>query len=508
MIDEETLENVAFYALDLMAEDERTVFEQHLRTLPEIAPYVCEMQDISADIARTAPAEPPDPGILANVLHHISDTPVNRPNGWRRTAVIGWAAAACLTAGWLWLYQGETPTLVQRAATATPDGDIPSPGGSGLPDLATGGIQADTGRPFSSPDILHHGLRQKSLTLIQDRARIERELDELKSANEQRFAQDPRVARTVVIEMLPPDTRPAPPDDNGNHLFLSERVSDYIATGIETETRSDEPTSDEPTTGGNPANKQQPGALPPVEEPTGAPPAQDGLPEPVIFDAAGGRGLPDLTGSPTQSEVYVENFPTGSDNVEKLSAGTYWDSTNQTIWVETTEIGTYVGSPAPEGFDPDFQEDFLDRIPAPSTVPAPGLEIREPAPVEEPATIGSGGEPSGAPPLELAPENTAGEPVPAPPIAYPVFDETSGKGSIIVGNLPLPDADEQYHLWLWDTLVGTPIHVGALPRSTSPVEHFEFDLGTSGISPAGFLLTAEKPGDVSEPGPDVILSGP
>ena len=121
---------------------------------------------------------------------------------------------------------------------------------------------------------------------------------------------EPRVARTVYIEMVEPGTE----SDNAE---LSERVTDYIATAIELE-----------------VGAAQAGGSEPVD---GDPEAE--VDSPLIFESEDSGALPQLDGYGADTPFFYRDFPSGADFFERIDDGRVWDSMNQRIWIETDEPG-------------------------------------------------------------------------------------------------------------------------------------------------------------------------
>ena len=166
--------------------------------------------------------------------------------------------------------------------------------------------------------------------VIQDIARLKRELKSLRRADSARFTAGPRVARTVYIEMVEPGTA-------AEESQLSERMRE-IATSIELELGAAEAGDSEV-----------------IEGP-------DDEKSPMIFESEDGGGLPDLGGIDAGTPFYYRDFPAGDDRFERIDDGRVWDSGSQRIWIETDEPGLFLAFEPPAHFDPDFIGDYAGKI--------------------------------------------------------------------------------------------------------------------------------------------------
>jgi hypothetical protein len=89
-----------------------------------------------------------------------------------------------------------------------------------------------------------------------------------------------------------------------------------------------------------------------------------------------------------------------------------------------------------------------------------------------------------------------------------LFDETTGSGSIIVGNLPSPEVGKAYQLWLTDPAQAAPVSVGLLPTLEGGSGRVFFDTQAPGFAPGGYFLTVESGTGAQQPTGERILSGP
>ncbi len=96
-----------------------------------------------------------------------------------------------------------------------------------------------------------------------------------------------------------------------------------------------------------------------------------------------------------------------------------------------------------------------------------------------------------------------------PPVrGYPIFDETTGSGSIILQNLPAAADGQSYQLWITDPASPQPVSVGIIPSLEEGGGRVWFDLGGPGVAPSGYLLTLEPGAGSKSPTGRVVLQGP
>ncbi len=189
--------------------------------------------------------------------------------------------------------------------------------------------------------------------LIQDIARLKRELKSLRKVDAERFTSSTRVARTVYIEMVEPGS------ESGDSE-LSDRVTNYIATAIELEVGVEQAGDSEPIGEG----------------------IEGDASDPIIFDSGDGGALPELNGYDPDTAFFYRDFPSGDDRFERIDDGRVWDAANQRIWIETVQPGIFQAVVPPTGFDPDFIDDYAGLIPDGGSIPAPVSSATEAQPVE------------------------------------------------------------------------------------------------------------------------------
>ena len=91
--------------------------------------------------------------------------------------------------------------------------------------------------------------------------------------------------------------------------------------------------------------------------------------------------------------------------------------------------------------------------------------------------------------------------------AFALYDETTGEGSILVHNLPSPEDNHTYQLWMVDSLNGNPVSVGLLPVPETGTDPVFFKMENA-LSPSEFFITNEPDGGSPRPTGELLLSGP
>jgi hypothetical protein len=111
------------------------------------------------------------------------------------------------------------------------------------------------------------------------------------------------------------------------------------------------------------------------------------------------------------------------------------------------------------------------------------------------------------------PEAARGRPIPpqfTSPTAIPIYDAARDQGTLVVSSLPQIAPDETYNLWVIPEAGGAPIRVGSLPPTDQGgADSFDFNLGSPGIVPSGFILTKDSSDREAPPTSDnTVLQGP
>ncbi|MGK0189178.1 MAG: hypothetical protein ACI9R3_004995 [Verrucomicrobiales bacterium] len=468
MSEEQLKEDAELYALGMLDSAERGRFQRRLEELPDLESYVAELEDAIVGVALTAPAEEVDPVVLERVLAQIGHDGESRMKRWGGKILKvpgGWPAAAALVlllCGGIMRYgkvrddlaraEGERDAVVRemRNMIVVLDGGEPNQRGEAA---AAAALDGATGTAANS---LVQAAQRKSYRLLQNLERVNHELAQVRDREAERSVAHPGIARPMVVSMWDPDV---PVEERENAHMLSEEVSNFI--GDQLEAAGEEETADESEKEGTQTGGETSMSFDswPEVEVTG-----DAL-APLWFT----RDLP------KGPRIRHKNFPTQSWDdmgLTRYENGTYFDPESELLYTPSLNGTDYIGKRPPSGFDPDSGMIPADPEPIETTVPA----------VEPP-------------PLLL-------------PKAFTIYDETTGEGSIILQNLPPQDEDTTYHLWLNDSQATGPIEVGILPDLESGDGRVFFDL-QPGLSPSGYILTAEPKGETPRvPGEEIILYGP
>ncbi len=439
-----------------------------------------EQPDFIAQLALLAPdAGAPSRSVLAAANLRIDAQP---RAGFGRVLQkwmpwAGWGAAAMLT-GILVIEPtllvpvsgGRTGEIKVQPGThnMTGDGATYSKEENGIPGAS--GSNADV---HTNPDSVvrtrnMEALRMEyektgGLTAIQDFAHLKHDLEKLRAAHQARFQSTPQLSRTVVVEMTDPAS--AGEAERLTTLKLSERVAESIAAGVDRAAQTS--TNNEPS----PAKKDL---------------VLSGGDGSWTGDLVIEKGFPNtgMLNLPDGTQIKHLDFPLDAvDNIRglmKLGEGWFYDQFSDVLWQPTGQGRQYVGGKAPAGFDAE-------------TFQPPSQSVTQPSPTH----------PQPQPETQIAAEP------PAPPVrGYPIFDETTGAGSIILQNLPEPPPDQTYQLWVTDASSTAPISIGMIPQLEQGNGRVWYDLGGPGVAPSGYLLTLEPTGGSRQPGNHIVLKGP
>jgi Anti-sigma-K factor rskA len=410
------------------------------------APAHC-LAGVKSRTARSASA-------AARLNGHV--TALAQPSPW--PARFGWGLAAALAALASWQTvrvvrletevttlkggnHGSGPDKV-RNDTANNAGDERGPAGH-----ADGWNAKDPFNPGSRGPNAKSRLTPAESMVVPDRPALVRQLEELRRMNESRFQPAPGLARTVVMELQPPGSRPGIVATTST---LSEEVASIIAAGLE-------------------KGKPVPGK-PPL---TVAGPDKDRPGDEIVIK----EGLPNLSGYPLPEGVtlYHQDFPRDNwqewEGLHLLKDGRFYDAINEILWKPVPGEGRYIGTRPQEPI-------LLDEQAAP----------RDTAP----------------PPPPSVPENGTEA---APPLMWVIYDESRGDGRLVVNDLPPPPAGKDYQLWFENAPGSAPVTAGLLPPLESGAGQVWFSL-KPGISPMHYRLTLEPSGGSSQPIGPVILTGP
>ncbi len=308
----------------------------------------------------------------------------------------------------------------------------------------------NAGDPFSpshkSPRPNSRALAAESM-VVPDRAARQRKLEELQRVNDAYFQPVPGLARTVVMELQAPGSKPSTPIRTPT---LSAEVAEIIAAGMD-KNRS----GDKPPLSISGSDKSRPG-------------------DEIIIE----KGLPNLSGLTLQPDATLlhQDFPADTwqqwEGLHLLKDGRFYDELNNILWSPVPGAGRRFSGRTPE------HPILLDEQSAPRDSAAPAHP---------------------APPANDAPDSQ--------PLMWSIYDESQGEGRLVVSDLPRAPDGMAYQLWFEDARSSTPITAGLLP----PLEHgsgqVDFAL-TPGISPVNYRLTLESLAGSATPQGPVILIGP
>jgi hypothetical protein len=426
------------------------------------------LADAPPDLVAALAVRAPDAGAPDRATLHAAMTRIRNPQRSSRLLLwSGWGAAACLT-GFLVLERLPAfhGTWLRPGSVALPS--AASSRGEGTPTpLTSGEIAADRDTPaLSERDPARRGPRlaaiRNLMVEVPNVESLQRELAALREAKQARLQASPGLSRTVVVEMTDPTD--ARENKRVGTLLLSDRVAESIAAGVAS---ADEKKPDKTT------------------EPVAQPLQISGGDSSWNGDLVIEKGLPNtgMLNLPEGTQIRHLDFPVeqAADyrGLRDLGNGYFYDQFSDVLWRPTGEGRTYLGERAPNGFD---VETFVPPGPTP-----PAAQPVQPAqPVETPSA-----------------ETEA-------PIVrgYPIFDETTGSGSIILQNLPEPGEGQSYQLWVNDEASAQPVSIGLIPALDAGEGRVWFDMGGPGVAPTGYLLTLEPATGSKSPTGQMILKGP
>ena len=497
ILDEKSIEQSALYALGLLDPEQADTFEHELRINPDLEECTLQFRDLGAavSVAAGAPLQTPPVSVLTGALARVGVTherPSRRSDDRDRFAFFrtlpGLATAVAAS---LALFGGGLTILHNVSEKGETDGTQAQNHGPGNPPAGDGDkiyITRD-GKTVATLDADERTVRELMAKLnrmqrlratpgiIQNAERLQRELQALRKADSDRYASNPRVSRSVTIRMVPPGTGPASEEDT----VLADELLEYLTDKI----------------GGGKGISGIDGGIAEAGDSTPI------TPEDVILEGTEtGLVVPELH-ELDGAGLYYRDFPARADHHEPIDDGRILDKDNNLIWVETDQPGIYQAVTPPANFDPDFVEDYAGQIPERGTLPGPAAPTAEPE--ESPAEEIVAPEPDD-PDADLyaaLPETEA-------PTAVSYYEQTTGRGSILVGNLPAAGEGQVYQLWMRNLADDQVVTVGVLPDLQTGTESFDFNLPETGITPAGFFLTLEPEveGGVAQPGDDIVLQGP
>jgi hypothetical protein len=308
--------------------------------------------------------------------------------------------------------------------------------------------------PASAPGSRKGSPRSRNLAassiFVPDRPALMRKLEELQRVEDSRYQPAPGLARTVVMELRQPGSKPGTP---ARTVLLSEEVAGLIAAGMDKST----PAADKPPVQFSTTDKDRPA---------------DDL---VIKE-----GLPNFSGLNLQEGVtlFHENFP--ADNWQEwtglhlLKDGNFYDDINDILWKPVPGEGRRYSGTKPQ------EPIILDEQAVPPGTPAP-----EQPPAQETISQPDQG-----------------------PLIWSIYDESRGEGRFVVSGLPPAPEGQAYQVWFEDARSSVPITAGLLPALDKGAGQVNFSL-TPGISPVRYRITLEPSlTGSSQPLGPVILTGP
>jgi hypothetical protein len=150
--------------------------------------------------------------------------------------------------------------------------------------------------------------------------------------------------------------------------------------------------------------------------------------------------------------------------------------------------------------------------------PEPPADVLSEPPPEESGIAAMLGDALTAANLRSEPADAAlsvTRPLPVPvlspePAAVPIYDAARDTGTLVVSNLPATSPNEAYHLWVTTGRENHPVYVGRLPESTTgTADSIDFSLGSTAITPSGFVLTKDAQDKPLAPSTNnTVLLGP
>jgi hypothetical protein len=456
---------------------------------------------ISALLLGSAPPLKAPPAAWTGIQQHIAAGTLRLSRRRKIITVLqwsGWAAAACVALAW---WQQNATGLGGHGSAGGNGRDLSghphSQNGSGAGSGTLGGSTAGAGQdsadssdPAGSDHAAGHGMsprldgKVKDYALVQSMETLSQEVKMLRAAHAERFTASPGVARIVVMRMdeegkaeggLVMNDRPS--------AITSEKLSEFVATGIAKENDAKDnpgaPKGDQPKGTTDTDTKD----TPPERRPISLRPGDTWNREFVI---AAGDPMPDFTlinlppgvsvrhgGLPLTDPQWQQNFQAIPDRPNE-----YYDVRDDIIWRPANDHpGEYRGSRPGAEFNKD---NYTFTSPPPENPP----NTEPVSPTDKAAQQGGAG--------AVTNQGTGTEPQPATtraPNAWTIFDEATGKGTIILDSLPPAPPGTTYELTFRDTLLRRDVSAGFLPTLDNGRGPVSFDLGAPGYSPGNYSLS-------------------
>ncbi|HWB03893.1 MAG TPA: hypothetical protein VG796_12775 [Verrucomicrobiales bacterium] len=368
----------------------------------------------------------------------------------------GWAAAACLAVA-LVVQRGEPQSSGSEGGGSTTS-VVPSKGRTSNPDedmAHTGNLSGDKPGTANgstdrrSPGGLHKQIRpEQDYQLVQSLDRLRDEVSRLRAGDAERYETRNGVARVVVMEL---NGQPAAGTPARQPRLTSDKLSDIVAAGLSGKAGDTPPSSEVPPGDGSTPPEKRPITLRPGDTWNGefVVPAGEPLPDFSLLNLPPGVSI--RYGSlPVQDPLWAENF-----HPVNGIAGSYYDVRNDVIWSPSN----------------DYPGEFTGR--------RPGAEFNKDTYTLQPDST--------PPPAAASPEST--------PLngsgsysAWTIFDETTGRGSIIVEDMAPAPEGMVYRLSFEDTAHGRTVQVGDLPELKTGSGRVQFEMGLPGYAPSSWQL--------------------
>jgi len=325
MLEQHSMERAELYALGFLSESESSEFEHQLKHDEDLRQYLNELNDSVAAVALTAPQLSPPVGTFQAIEEQINRSPVSR-NWHSRFSLPIWAAVAIVFLSAISIHQVvrnhssqmEITRLQQALEDAIEEGPpkhSPSPGEDGK------GTRAILSHDRSKEDyevIGPNTTTRDHYRLTQSLKSLRNQVNKLRAANDERFAEVDGVSRMVVIEMLDPSL-----DSKEKHerrMVLPVEVSDILASGLDLD---------------SPPKKN-------TVTLTGTDNSWEGQ---VVIES--GMVNLDLINLPKGETILHKNFPLDDIDsyrgIEKLPDGKFYDIFGDILWQPGLN-GEYVGS--------------------------------------------------------------------------------------------------------------------------------------------------------------------
>jgi hypothetical protein len=357
--------------------------------------------------------------------------------------------------------------------------DVPSHGGGQTvePTQANrpGPVPGNVAAPGGESLLVRNPGVSREVSLIQDRERLQLEIQKMKSAHASLTQPQEGVLQMKLVALRSPDKQPGAA--TSAHQLLDRITEAVSATLPKTETPAPKPATEKPTD----SVPQTPPASAPKQPKVSA----HGVGADQELEISGPVNLKALNLAPDQRVVYRDGFTAG--DYQELTDGVWWDENRNFVWRKQTD-GSVIGQQPPAQWTPESEAPPL-RVPTPETAVTPSVE----------------------PPSTTPPATPVAPATPTAPLeSWTFVDGPRGDGTIIVQNMPAPSSGQIHALWSQETATSQPVFRGYFPDLPNGNGVISFSL-PPGTPPATFMVTAEpasaNPAPAS-PSNNVILIGP